>query len=188
MKNLVSKENTNITLASIGADEVAFHINATTTQAFNVEMKKDSSDEESDGGDTDLDYGDDERVSVLSNEEDEEDKQTAKGDVVTPVTTEGDDTQATQTLNPGKAISDDTAETQEDKDGDDDDKKPTGPRDGSILHDPAVLAAGRISKSASDHVSIRAVQQIIRVHLLTFLGLIGQNELSKMMCLDESIA
>ena len=90
------------------------------------------------------------RVSVLS---DEEDEQTAKGDVVTPVTTEGDNAQATHNLNPGEAISDDTTETQEDKDGDDDDKKPTDPRDGSISHGPAVLAAGRISKSASDHVS-----------------------------------
>ena len=150
----MSKENTNIILASIGADEVASHVNATTTQTFDVEMKRNSSNKESDGGDTDLDYGDDERVSVLSNEEDGEDEQTAKGDVVTPVTTEGGDAQATQTSNPGKAIGD-TAETQEDKDDDDDDKKPTGPRDGSILHDSAVLAAGRISKSASDHVSIR---------------------------------
>ena len=191
VKNLVSKENTNITLASIGADEVASHIDATTTQAFDVKMKKDSSDEESDGGDMDLDYSDNERVSVLSNEEDE---QTAKDDVFTPVTTEGDDAQATQTLNPGKAISDDTAETQEDKDGDDDNKKPTGPRDGPVSHDPAVLAAGRISKSASDHVSIRVVQQIVRVHLLTFSDLIGQNELLKIffpttvMCLDGLIA
>ena len=194
VKNLVSKENTNITLSSIGVDEVVSRVNATTTQAFDVKMKKDSSDEESDGGDTDLDYGDNERVSVLSNEEDEEDKQTAKGDVVTPVTTEGDDAQATQTSNPGKAISDDTAETQEDKDHDDDDKKPADPRNGSISHDSAVLAAGRISKSASDHVSIRVVQQIVRVHLLTFSGLIGQNELSKIFfpttvtCLDGSIA
>ena len=142
----------------IGADKVASCVDATTTQAFDVETKKDSSDEESDGGDTDLDYGVDERVSVLSYEEDEEDEQTAKGDVVTPVTTEGDDAQATQTSNPGEAIGDDTAETQEDKDSDDDGKKPTGPRDGSVLHDPVVLAAGRISKSASDHVSIRVVQ------------------------------
>ena len=117
-------------------------------------MRKDSSNEESDGGDTDLDYGDNERVSILSNEEDEP---TAKGDIVTPVTTEYGGAQATWTSNPGGAIGDDTAETQEDKDGDDD-KKPTGPRDGSILHDPVVLAAGRISKSASDHVSIRVVQ------------------------------
>ena len=186
----MSKENTNITLASIGADEVASHVDATTMQAFDVETKKDSSNKESDGGDTDLDYGDD-MVSVLS---DEEDEQTAKGDIVTPVTTEGDDAQATQTLNPGKAMGDDTAETQEDKDSDDDDKKPTGPRDGSILHDLVVLAAGRISKSASDHVSIRVVQRIIRVHLLTSLDLIGQNELSKIFfpttvtCLNGLIA
>ena len=71
VKNLVSKKNTNITLASIGADEVASHVDATTTQAFDVKMKKDSSDEESDGGDTHLDYGDNETVSVLSDEEDE---------------------------------------------------------------------------------------------------------------------
>ena len=173
----------------IGADKVAFHVDTTTTQAFDVKMKKDSSNEESDGGDTDLDYGDDKRVSVVSNEEDE---QTAKGDVVTPVTTEGDNRQATQASNPGEAIGDDTAETQEDQDGDDD--KPTGPRDGSISHDPSVLAAGRICKIASDHVSIRVVQQIVRVHLLTLPDLIRQNELSKMflpttvMCLDGSIA
>ena len=199
VKNLVSKENTNITLALIGADEVASCVDATTTQAFDVKMKKDSSNKEPDGGDTDLDYGDVERVSVLSDERvsvlsDEEDEQTAKSNIVTPVTTEGDDAQATQTSNPGKAIGDDTAETQEDKDSDDDDKKPTGPRNGSILHDPVVLAAGRISKSASDHVSVRVVQWIVRVHLLTFSDLIGQNELSKIffrstvMCLNGSIA
>ena len=194
MKNLVSKENTNITLASIGADKVASHIDATTTQAFDVKMKEDSSDEESDGDDTDPDYGGDKRVSVLSDEEDEEGKQTAKGNIVTPVTTEGDDAQATQTSNPCEAISDDTAETQEDKDSDDDVKKPTGPRDGSVSHDPAVLAAGRISKSASDHLSVRVVQWIIRVHLLTFSNPIGQNELSKIFfpttvtCLDASVA
>ena len=91
------KENTNITLASIGADEVASHIDATTTQAFDAETKKDSSDEESDGDDTDPDYGDNERVFVLSGKEDEEGEQTAKGTVVTPVTTKGDNAQATQT-------------------------------------------------------------------------------------------
>ena len=90
VKNLMSKENTNITLALIGADEVAFHFDATTTQAFDAEMKKDSSDKESDGDDIDLDYGGDKRVSVLSDEEDEEGEQTAKGTVVTQVTTEGD--------------------------------------------------------------------------------------------------
>ena len=194
VKNLVSKENTNITLASIGADEVASCVDAPTMQAFNAKMKKDSSNEESDGDDTDLDYGGDERVSVLSNEEDQEGKQTAKGTIVTPVTTEGNDAQATQTSNPGEAIGDDTAETQEDNDGDIYDIKPTGPRDGSVLHDPAVLVAGRISKSTSDYMSVRVVQWIIRVHLLTFFNLIRQNELLKIFfpttvtCLDGSVA
>ena len=91
MKNLVSKENTNITLASIGADKVASRVDATTTQAVNAKMKKDSSDEESDGDDIDLDYGGDERVSVLSDEEDKEGEQTARGTIVTPVTTESND-------------------------------------------------------------------------------------------------
>ena len=64
----------------------------------------------------------------------------------------------------------------------------------AVSHDPVVLAAGRINKSASDHVSIRVVQRIIRVHLLTFSDLIGQNELSKIffpttvMCLNGLIA
>ena len=175
----------------MGANKVASRVDAMTMQAFDVKTKKDSSDEESDGDDTDPDYGGDERVSVLS---DEEGKQIAQGNVVTSVTTEGNNAQATQTSNPGEAIGDDTAETQEDKDGDDDGKKPTGPRDGSVSHDPAVLAAGRFSKSASDHVSIRVVQRIIRVHLLTFLNLIMQNELSKIffpttvMCLNGSVA
>ena len=92
----------------MGADEIASHVDATTTQAFNVKTKKDSSNKESDGGDTDLDYGDDERASVLSNEEDEEDEQTAEGDIVTPVITGGDGVQATQTLNAGKAIGEDS--------------------------------------------------------------------------------
>ena len=75
MTNLVLKENTNITLASIGADEVASHIDAMTMQASDAKMKKDSSDKESDGDDTDLGYGGDERVSVLSDEENEDQKE-----------------------------------------------------------------------------------------------------------------
>ena len=51
VKILVLKENTGLTLASIGAEEVASHINATATQAFDVKMRRDSSIKESDGGD-----------------------------------------------------------------------------------------------------------------------------------------
>ena len=76
--------------------QVQFHthysyINFSPAQAFNGKTKKDSSD----GDDTGLDYGDEERASVLPNEEDEEDEETAEGDVVTPVITEGDGVQAT---------------------------------------------------------------------------------------------
>ena len=42
----------------------------------------------------------------------------------------GDGMQLTQPSNPGDAISEDTANTQEDKDDGGDDKKYTGPRDG----------------------------------------------------------
>ena len=78
--------------------------------------------------------------------------------MVTSATTGGDSVQLKQTLNPGQAIGEDTADTQEVKDDGGDDKKHSSPRDGSALHDPTVLAAGRINKSASGHVSIRAVQ------------------------------
>ena len=150
VKNLLLNKNTSIVLASIGADEVASRIDATATQAFDVKTRRDRSSEEFDGGDTDLYYGDDEKASVLPDEEDEEDEQTAEADMVTPAITEGDGAQPTQTLNPGEAISEDTADTQEDKDDGDDDKKPTSPRDGYVSHHPVVLATGRISKSASD--------------------------------------
>ena len=40
VKNLVSKENTDITLASIGADKVASCVDATSTQAFDAEMEE----------------------------------------------------------------------------------------------------------------------------------------------------
>ena len=66
MKNLVSKENTAATLTLIGVDEAASHINVTAAQGFDVEMEKDSSDEESDGVPSDQDLEDDEKVSLLS--------------------------------------------------------------------------------------------------------------------------
>ena len=62
------------TLALIGAEEVASQIDATTIQAFDVKTRRDSSIKESDDGDSDLDYGDDDRASVLPDEEEEEDE------------------------------------------------------------------------------------------------------------------
>ena len=57
---------------------------------------------------------------------------------------EDDGVQLTHTSNPGGAIGEDTADAQEDKDDGGNDKKYISPRDGSVLHDPAVLAVGRI--------------------------------------------
>ena len=68
----VSKKNTAATLALIGIDEAASHSKVTTTQDFDVKMEKDSSDEESDGVPSDQDLEDDEKVSLLSDEEDRE--------------------------------------------------------------------------------------------------------------------
>ena len=93
-----------------------------------------------------MDYGDDERASVLPDEEDEEDEQAAEGDVVTSATTGSDGIQLTQTSNLGEAIGEDTADTQEDNDGGDD-KKYTSPRDGSVSHDPVVLASVRVHQT-----------------------------------------
>ena len=96
-----------------------------------------------------LDYEDDDKASVLPNEEDEEVDQTAYDSVGV-----GDGPQATQTLNPGDIDDEEATNTQETTDESIDGKKPAGPRDGTVLHDPEVLAAGRIAKSSLDHLSI----------------------------------
>ena len=72
VKNLVLKENTATTLALIGVDEAASHIEATAAPEFDIKMEKDSSDEESDGVPSDQDLEDDQKVSLLSDEEDRE--------------------------------------------------------------------------------------------------------------------
>ena len=72
MKNLVSKENNAATLALIGVDKAASCIDITAAQEFDIKMEKDSSDKESDGVPSDQDLEDDEKVSLLSDEEDKE--------------------------------------------------------------------------------------------------------------------
>ena len=73
-------------------------------------------------------------------------------------------------------------------------KKSSGPQDGTVLHGPVILAGGRISKSASDHISVQVVQRIIWVYLLTFSGLIDREGLSSLFyqlaitCKDGSTA
>ena len=96
VSNLVLKENTCSSLVSISKDEAASCIEVTATQAFKVKTQKDSSGEESDGGDMELDYEDDYKASALPDEEDKEADHTADGGVMV------DDAQATQTSNPSE--------------------------------------------------------------------------------------
>ena len=131
----------------IGTDEVSSGIDVTATQAFEVKTQKDSSGEESDGSEMELDYEDDKRASVLPDEEDEEADRTAEGGMTSFVASNGDGTQAILVSNPDEANDEEPANTQEGVDDDNDDKRPAGPQDCSVLHDPAVLAAGRITKA-----------------------------------------
>ena len=116
VKSLVSKENSGLSLASIGAEEVAFQNDVTTTQAFDVETKGDSSIKESDCGDSDLDYQDDKKASVLSDKE-KGDEQTAEQGIESSAVAKDDGVQLTWTSNLGDAVSEDTADTQENNDG-----------------------------------------------------------------------
>ena len=68
MQNLISKENTAATLASIGVEEAISHNDAVTVQ----ELDANSSDGESNDGPSDWELEEDEKVSLLSDEEDEE--------------------------------------------------------------------------------------------------------------------
>ena len=104
----------------IGKDEAASCIEVTATQAFEVETQKESSGEESDGGDTEVDYEDDDKASVL--DEDEEADQTADDCVEV-----GDRCQATQTFNPSDIDDEEAANTQETTDEGIDGKRPAGP-------------------------------------------------------------
>ena len=125
-------------------------------------MKKDSSDEESDGVPSDQDLKDDEKVSLLSDKEDEE---TASVEAIVDKAVEG---KAMQALKPDKSTEDNLDETP-----DDDDFIPGGKkkecwkcdiqpnpstRDGPVCLDPTVLAVGQKEKSQVDHVSVQVVQ------------------------------
>ena len=85
------KENTAAALTSIGVDEAASHINVTAAQEFYVKTEKDSSDEEPDGVPSDQDLEDDEKVSLLS---DEEDGETANAEATVDKTVEDEARQA----------------------------------------------------------------------------------------------
>ena len=72
MQNLISKENTAATLASIGIDEAISRINAVAAQELDAKMEEDSSDGESNDGPSDQELEEDEKVFLLSDKEDEE--------------------------------------------------------------------------------------------------------------------
>ena len=74
--------------------DVTSCINVTATQAFEIKTQKDSSGEESDGSEMELDCEDDERASVLPDEEGDEADHTAEGGMTSLVASDGDGMQA----------------------------------------------------------------------------------------------
>ena len=169
VKNFVTKENTAATLALIGVDQAAFHIEVTAAQEFEVKTEKDSSDEESDGVPSDQDIEDDEKVSLLS---DEEDGETASAEVTVNKTVKDE---APQALESDESTEDNLDEASGDEDFIPGSKKKecrkhdiqpnTGTRDGPVCLNPAVLAVGQKEKSQADHVSVQVVQWSMRVYL-----------------------
>ena len=145
VKKLVLK-NTAATLALIGVDEAASHIQVTAAQEFDIKTEKDSSDEESDGVPSDQDLEDDEKVSLLS---DEEDRESASVEVTIDKTVKDE---AQQALEPDESTEDDLNEAPGDEDFIPGGKKKEhwkhdiqpnpGTRDGPVCFDPTVLAVG----------------------------------------------
>ena len=164
MQNLISKENTAATLALIGIDEATSRIDVVTAQELDAKMEEDSSDEESNDGPSDRELEEDEKVSLLSDEEDEE---ATGGEIAADQTTVDEVTQASK---PDRSTEDNFDEVPSDEDfipGNDNKKKEgkkhdnrlnSGSRDGSICLDPTVLATGQKQKSQADHVSVQVVQ------------------------------
>ena len=146
VRNLVLKENTAAALTLIGVDKVAFCIDVTAAQEFDVETEKDSSDEEFDGVPSDQDLQDDEKVSVLS---DKEDGETASFEATVDKAVED---KATQSLKPDKSTEDNLDEAPDDEDFVPGSKKKErqkhdiqpnpSTRDGPVSLDATVLAVG----------------------------------------------
>ena len=106
----MSKENTAAALASIDIDEAISHINAVAAQELDAKMEKHSPDEESDDGQSDWDLEEDEKVSLLSDKEDEE---ATGGEVAADQTM---DDKATQASKPDRSTEDNFDEAPDDKD------------------------------------------------------------------------
>ena len=139
-------------------------------------MEKDSSDEESDGVQSDQDLEEDEKASLLSHEEDEE---TASVEATVDKAVNGE---ATQALKPDRSTEDNLDEAPHDEDfipgGERKEcwrcgtQPNPGTRGGPVCLDPTVLAVGQKEKSQADHVSVQVVQQNMRAYLFRYLGLI----------------
>ena len=153
------KENNAATLALIGVDEAASHINVTAAQEFDIEMEKDSSDEESDGVPPDQDLEDDEKVSLLSDEEDED---TASVEATVDKAVEGEVTQA---LKPDRSTEDNLDEAP-----DDEDFIPGGKRRKCQKHDSQPNPSTRDGQSVS---------------ILQFLQLDERRKVRQTMCLSK---
>ena len=155
----MSKENTAAALASIGIDEADSYIDAVAAQKLDAKMEEDSPDEESDDGPSDRDLEEDEKISLLSDEEDEE---ATGGEIAADQTVDDKATQAPK--------QDKSTEASDDEDfipGNDNKKKEgkkhdnllnSSSRDRPICLDPTVLATGWKQKSQADHVSVQVVQ------------------------------
>ena len=121
-------------------------------------MEKESFYEESDGVPSDQDLEDDEKVSLISDEEDEE---TASVEATVDKAVEGEVTQA---LEPDKSTEDNLDEAPDDEDFIPGGKRKEcwkrdiqpnpSTRDGPVSFDPTVLAVGQKEKSQVDHVSV----------------------------------
>ena len=181
MQNLISKANTAATLASIGIDKATSCIDVVTAQELDTKTEEDSSDGESNDGPSDQELEEDEKVSLLS---DEEDKEATSGEVAADQTV---DDKVMQASKPDRSTEDTFDEAPDDEDfipGNDTKKKESkkhdnllnfGSRDGPICLDPTVLATEQKQKCQADHVSIQVVQRSIRVYLFRYLGLIGDD-------------
>ena len=120
MQNLISKENTAATIASIGIDEATSCIDVVTAQELDAEMEEDSSDGESNDGPSDQELEEDEKVSLLSDEEDEE---ATGGEVAADQTVDDKTMQASK---PDRSMEDNFDEAPDDEDfipGNDNKKK-----------------------------------------------------------------
>ena len=106
----MSKENTAAALALIGIDKAISHIDAVTAQELDVKTEEDSPDEESGDGPSDWDLEEDEKVSLLSDKEDEE---ATDGEVAADQTM---DDEVMQVPKPDKRTEDNFDEAPDDED------------------------------------------------------------------------